>query len=889
MENILDNLNNEQMQAVKNIKGPLLILAGAGSGKTRVLTSRIAYLIKSGVRAREILAVTFTNKAAKEMRERLSAILGEETVKYMWVGTFHSICGRILRQDIENFEFPSGKKLDKNFTIYDEQDSVAVIKNAIKKLNLDEKIYAPKLVKTVISNAKNKMQDAFSFSTFARDFKAQKIADIFEEYENALNNNNAIDFDDMLMLAVKLLEKCPEVREKYFNRFKHILVDEFQDTNQAQYSLIKMLYTNNYAVEVERSKGRKVEEIDSKTIQPFDCSTIQPEINHQNLRSLCVVGDVDQSIYSWRGADFKIILNFQRDFKDTTLIKLEQNYRSTANILNVANAIIENNEERVDKNLYSQKGEGDKIQYFESQDEADEANFIATTVKSSDGNYNKFAVLYRTNAQSRAIEEAFIAHGLPYRIYGGLKFYDRKEIKDIVAYLKLIYNPNDSQSFKRIINVPKRAIGETTVKNLQAIADEQDVSLFEAISGTDGLKPILPVKTLDKLKKFAEMILSFKSVSNTYELREFVSLVIEKSGYLRELQQENTPESESRIENLQELVNVAGEFESEDPDNVLGEFLSQVALVSDIDGMENITNNVTLMTLHSAKGLEFPTVFLAGLEEGIFPHSRTFNSLSELEEERRLMYVGVTRAEETLYLTSAKRRQMWGEYKYYNPSRFLQEIPQDLMEGSYSENTSSQATFKSAVDKIKGVSSKPASSNSDRYGYVQPATGFGKNFVAPGHRNSPPPQPAPSRGAGVSQNSRGYYPPLEGGSKSSISGRGNSKFAHNKSFINKNPKNIEKEKEKVDEFFKDNAIKRMLEEKRKQEAEQKAREQERLQEKAASANYFFNVGERVFHDKLGVGHIEEVEQIGSSTMYTIDFGKLGKKAMDANYARLKKF
>lgn len=835
MENILDNLNQEQMQAVKNIKGPLLILAGAGSGKTRVLTSRIAYLIKSGVKAREILAVTFTNKAAKEMRERLAAILGEEVVKYMWVGTFHSICGRILRQDVDNFAFPSGKKLDKNFTIYDEQDSVGVIKNAIKKLNLDEKIYAPKLVKTIISNAKNKMQDAFSFSTFARDFKTQKIADIFEEYENALNNNNAIDFDDMLMLAVKLLEKCPEVREKYFSRFQHILVDEFQDTNQAQYSLINMLYTN---------LGEE----------------------HMENRSLCVVGDVDQSIYSWRGADFKIILNFQRDFKDTTLIKLEQNYRSTANILNVANAIIENNEERVDKVLYSQKGDGEKIQYFESQDEADEANFIAQKIKSTSDNLNQFAVLYRTNAQSRAIEEAFIAHAIPYKIYGGLKFYDRKEIKDIVAYLKLIYNPNDSQSFKRIVNVPKRAIGDTTIKNLQAIADANDTSLFGAVQNLDEVEGINS-KTKEKLKKFAEMILSFKSVSNTYELREFVSLVIEKSGYLRELNEEKTPENESRIDNLQELVNVSGEFEAEDKDNVLGEFLSQVALVSDIDGMETISNNVTLMTLHAAKGLEFPIVFLAGLEEGIFPHQRTFNSNSDLEEERRLMYVGVTRAEEALYLTSAKRRQMWGEYKYYNPSRFLQEIPEHLLEGSYSETVSTQATFKSAVDKIKGVSSKPASSNSDRYGYIQPSAGFGKNFVAPGKK--------PFASSSSSSNSKGGY----------NNNYNKPKFSQNKTFINKNPKNIEKEKEKVDDFFKDNAIKRMLEEKRKQEAEQKQREQEKL----SSVPYFFNVGERVFHEKLGVGHIDSVEQIGSSTMYTIDFGKLGKKAMDATYARLKKF
>lgn len=852
MEDILEKLNTEQLQAVKHNKGSLLILAGAGSGKTRVLTSRIAHLIKSGVRAREILAVTFTNKAAKEMRARLASMLGEEVVKYMWVGTFHSICGRILRQDIENYAFQSGKALDKNFTIYDEDDSVAVIKAALKKLNLDDKIYAPKYIKTIISNAKNKMQDAFSFSTFARDFKSQKIASVFEEYENTLNNNNAIDFDDMLMLTVKLLEKCPEVREKYFNRFQHIMVDEFQDTNQAQYELVRMLYTNSGNDEGKREKERGKSE-----------PTLQPS-NPPTFRSLCVVGDVDQSIYSWRGADFRIILNFQRDFKNTTVIKLEQNYRSTENILNVANAIIENNEERVEKVLYSQKGEGEKINYFEAQDEADEANFIAKTIRGGDGNYNKFAVLYRTNAQSRAVEEALISHAIPYRIYGGLKFYDRKEIKDIIAYLKLIYNPNDSQSFKRIVNVPKRAIGDTTIKHLQAIADMNDVSLFEAVSMIDDLEGevnLLNSKTKEKLKKFAEMIMSFKGAQNSYNLRDFVSLLVEKTGYLRELQEERTPESEARIDNLQELVNVAGEFEPEELDNVLGEFLSQVALVSDIDGMENISNNVTLMTLHSAKGLEFPIVFLAGLEEGIFPHQRTFTSASELEEERRLMYVGVTRAEEILYLSSAKRRQVWGEFKYFNPSRFLQEIPPELLDSSYSDSVSSQATFTSAVNKIKtGNSPKwdAQKTSSDRNGYVAPSSGFGKNFVAPGKKPLAPSSP-PARTENRSSASR--------------------------IIINKAPKNIEKEKERVDDFFKDNAIKRMVEEKRKQEAEQKQKELEKL----ASVPYFFNVGERVFHEKLGVGHIEEVTQIGESTMYTIDFGKLGKKAMDATYAKLKKF
>ena len=387
MKNILENLNNEQLTAVKSTQGSVLILAGAGSGKTKVLTTRIAYMVQNGVSPRKILAVTFTNKAAKEMKERLSKILGEDVVKYMWVGTFHSICGRILRQDIDKYEFQSGKKLDKNFTIYDEQDSMAVIKQAIKKLNLDEKMYQPKLVKAVISNSKNKMQDAYTFATYARDFKSQRISQIYDDYEKTLNNNNAIDFDDMLMLCVNLLEQNSEVREKYYKRFEHILVDEFQDTNPAQYNLVKALYTNN-------------------------SDDIPKE------RSLCVVGDVDQSIYSWRGADFRIILNFQHDFKDCKLIKLEQNYRSTAKILNAANSIIENNEQRVDKVLYSNKGEGERITYYEADDDADEANFIASTIKSTSANYNQFAILYRTNAQSRSLEEACISLGIPYRIYG---------------------------------------------------------------------------------------------------------------------------------------------------------------------------------------------------------------------------------------------------------------------------------------------------------------------------------------------------------------------------------------------------------------------------------------------------------------------------------------
>lgn len=844
MENILDNLNKEQREAVETVRGPLLVLAGAGSGKTKLLTSRIAYLIQNGVRPRNILAVTFTNKASKEMKERLGNILGENVVKYMWVGTFHGICGRILRENIENYSFQSGKRLDKNFSIYDETDSNAVIKQAIKKLNLDDKVYAPKLVKTVISNAKNKMQDAYTFATFARDFKSQKIAQIYEEYENSLNNNNAIDFDDMLMLTVKLLEQCKEVRQQYYDRFQHILVDEFQDTNMAQYKLINMLYTN-----------------------------LEPDIPDE--RSLCVVGDVDQSIYSWRGADYTIILNFQKDFKKTKLIKLEQNYRSTANILNVANAIIENNTERVDKVLYSQKGDGELIDYFEAQDEADEANFIASRIKQdSGGDYNRFAILYRTNSQSRALEEACMAAGLPYKIYGGLKFYDRKEVKDIIAYLKLIYNTDDSQSFRRIVNVPKRAIGDTTVKNLSDFADKEDISLFAACQRIEDAVEI-PPRTRSKLKDFSELILKFVNAKDSYSLQDFVTLVIEKTGYLAELQSQNTPESEADIENLQELVNVAGEFVPEEADNALGEFLQQVALVSDLDGMEDISNNVTLMTLHSAKGLEFPIVFLAGCDEGVFPHQRTFNIPSEMEEERRLMYVGVTRAEEKLYLTSAKRRQMWGEYKYYNPSRFIDEIPPQLLNKiGFEGSTSGTSTFQNAVSRARTGKSdySYSAAQSDSFGYVKPSSGFGKGFVAP------------TRGlaTGKSHNDRQ---------------RQNSSYSQqphrtpSRTILVKSQANKQRDDEKIKEFFKDNAIKRMLEEKKQKERMQQAEdaERQRRMETTTPIEYVFNVGERVFHDKLGIGHIQEVTQIGDSMMYTIDFGRQGVKAMDAAYAKLKKF
>ncbi len=858
MENILEGLNKEQTEAAQTTQGTLLILAGAGSGKTKVLTSRIAYMIQHGAVAGKILAVTFTNKAAREMKERLAKMVGENVVKYMWVGTFHSICGRILRQDIESYSFQSGKKLDKNFTIYDETDSLAVIKQAVKKINLDDKIYQPKLIKAIISNAKNKMQDAYTFATFARDFKSQNIAKVFEFYENTLNNNNAIDFDDMLLITVKLLEQNPEVREKYYKKFQHILVDEYQDTNQAQYQLVKALYTN-----------------------------LEPKV--PETRSLCVVGDVDQSIYSWRGADFRIILNFQNDFKNTKVVKLEQNYRSTANILNAANAIIENNEERVDKVLYSQKGDGEKISLYEAEDEADEANYIVRCIRDTSDNYNNFAILYRTNNQSRALEEALIAAGIPYRIYGGLKFYDRKEIKDAIAYLKLIYNPDDSQSLRRIINVPKRTIGETTIKHLQEYADENDLSIFGAIKEVDNISAIKS-GTAAKLKDFATLIEKFKDAEKRYSLPEFLGLVLERSGYLKELQDSKTDEDEVRIENLQELVNVANEFEPEEQDNILGEFLTQVSLVSDIDGMDEIANNVTLMTLHSSKGLEFPIIFLAGCDEGIFPSARCSNTKSELEEERRLMYVGVTRAQSKLYLTTAKRRQMWGEYKYYTPSRFLDEIPANLLdeeEASGSEYSSEKSTFRSAVNYVKDKSTttpkyqeKKSSISYNTDGYVKPSNGFGANFVAPSvKRENTDNNGKITNNSGFGKN---FTAPVN--KTTTVVKR-----TPTRAIIKKNPINKEREEEKIKSFWENNPMKQKIEEQKRKNAEA-AEEKKRQEElKNASFQYFFNVGERVFHEKLGIGHITDVKVEGDSTMYLIDFGKMGKKAMDATYAHLKKF
>ena len=835
-KSFLSGLNEQQQQAVEEKFGPILVLAGAGSGKTKVLTSRIANLVESGVNPYDILAVTFTNKAAKEMQQRLSNYLGEDVVKRMWVGTFHNICGRILRRDLENYKTKDGRSWDNNYVIYDDTDTKTVIKNALKKLNLDEKSFDPKMIKSVISNAKNKMQDAYAFSTTARDYQSDKIAQVYYEYEKQLSLNNALDFDDMLMLSVNLLKENPEVREKYASRFLHILVDEFQDTNKAQYDLINMLYP---------SDGSK-----------------------DTIGSLCAVGDVDQSIYSWRGADFKIILNFQKDYKNTKLIKLEQNYRSTANILDAANAVIINNNERMEKNLYSQKGSGSKIKTFEAGDDYEESSYIAGKIRNLDVSLDDIAVLYRTNAQSRGIEEALMSNSIPYKIVGGLKFYDRKEIKDIIAYLKLIYNHDDSASLRRIINTPKRSIGDTTVNKLAAIADERECSIFYVLDDIENLDDF-NAATKARLIAFREMIKEFSRNQNSVELSEFVPIVLECSGYMAELREENSIESQSRIENLQEFVNVVKEFEAdeflgdeEDDLGLLGNFLSQVALVSDIDQLNEDDKSVTLMTLHAAKGLEFPVVFLAGLEDGMFPHSRSiaFGAPSgELEEERRLMYVGITRAKDDLYLSWAQRRRIWGDIKYFPRSRFINEIPGNLLEDdnpaprrAYREDDGDyrRSTFKSAANKIKEKREFNSSS----------ASAFGGSSGS---------------GGGLSNNLASSLKNIKKPAAQSV------QRSENKSFVVKK-KTSAPQDSAGNEKQQSQSVADII-------ARCKAMAKSPAQSAQKPSFNTFKTGARVFHPHFGIGHILEVEGEGLNASYKVDFAKNGVKTVDASIGGLKTF
>lgn len=662
-------LNPQQAEAVINTEGPMLIMAGAGSGKTKVLTCRVANLLQKGVRPYRILAITFTNKAAAEMRERVNNMSGP-AAKDVWLFTFHAFCARFLRMEIDKLPGYGG-----NFAIYDTADSQNLIKQILKEMNLDDKRFQPSGILSRISNAKNALQDAAAFARQAGDFYEQKVADIYSRYEQKLQLNNALDFDDLLMLSIKLLQENKEVREKYQDRFDYLLVDEYQDTNHAQYLLTKFLAAKH--------------------------------------RNICVVGDADQSIYGWRGADIQNILDFEKDYPDAKVIKQEQNYRSTQIILDAANAVIENNTGRKPKNLWTENKSGADIIYFQAVDERDEARFVIEQLQNLQRTENKklgdMAILYRTNTQSRIFEEMLIKSGISYNMVGGLKFYERKEIKDIIAYLRVIFNPADSLSLLRIINVPKRGIGDASLAKIQAYAAANNVSLFEAVSNAaaiDGLSS----RFVSKLDDLAGIIFELMNLANEAPVEDLIDRVLRDTGYLEELENERTPQAQSRIDNLHELISVAQEFAASEEENNLENFLAHVALVSDIDDTELGEDAITLMTLHSSKGLEFPVVFLVGMEEGLFPHARTLMDETEIEEERRLCYVGITRAKEKLFLSSTKMRTIYGNTVTYPPSRFLQEIPARLVKTiKRQERFSALENFKQVSEKYSARPQKPAS------------------------------------------------------------------------------------------------------------------------------------------------------------------------------------
>lgn len=637
-EELINGLNDKQKEAVLATDGPCLVIAGAGSGKTKVLTHKIAYDIESGIKPWNILAITFTNKAANEMKERIEKLIGD-AAKDLWMGTFHSICVRILRRYIDRI----GYKTD--FVIFDTSDQKTLIKECLKTLKVDDKIFTDRGVLSEISNGKNEMLEPKAYGVkYAGDFRKKTIAEIYELYQRRLRENNAIDFDDIINFTIKILSENPDVLDYYTEKFKYILVDEYQDTNKAQFTLVSLL-ASKYG-------------------------------------NVTAVGDNDQGIYSFRGADISNILNFERDFPGTRIIKLEQNYRCTGNILKAANAVIKHNENKYDKKLWTENEEGHLPCIYCGEDEYDEGRYIVEQInhlkteeyyKNSD-----FTILYRMNAQSRAIEDILMREGIPYKVIGGLKFYERKEIKDIIAYLRLIHNSADNLSLKRIINEPKRGIGKTSIEQIQEISDKTGNSMYEIIRNAQeyGL-----TRVFSNSRDFIEQIEYLKSKKDELKISDLIKETLNKTGYTKALENENSVEAETRIENLEEFLTVAIEFEEESADNTLAEFLENITLSSDIDGMEDQDNSITLMTLHSAKGLEFPVVFLVGMEEGIFPGYKTIGEPQALEEERRLFYVGITRAKQYLYLMCAKHRTIFGSTSYNQVSRFVKEIPEELLEG----------------------------------------------------------------------------------------------------------------------------------------------------------------------------------------------------------------
>ena len=652
MQNLLEGLNDKQYEAVINTDGPCLVIAGAGSGKTKVLTHKIAYLMEEkDIKPWNILAITFTNKAANEMKERVEALVGDEA-KDMWIGTFHSICVKILRRFIDRIGF------DHSFVIFDTSDQRTLIKECLKDLQIDDKMFTDRIVQFEISNAKNDMKEPEEYEAMVKgDYRREKIASVYNLYQKRLKENNAIDFDDIINYAIKIFRENDDVLDYYTNKFNYILVDEYQDTNKSQFTLIRML-----------AKA------------------------HGNIT---VVGDNDQGIYSFRGADISNILNFEKDFKGTKIIKLEQNYRCTQNILNAANSVIQNNEVKYKKKLWTENEKGALPIFHVSDDEYDEGRYIVEQInhlrREEYYKYSDFAILYRMNSQSRAIEEILRREDIPYKIVGGLKFYERKEIKDIISYLRLINNPSDNLALKRIINEPKRGIGKTSLDKIQAISEQTGIPMYQIIKEADqyGLSRVYA-----NAQGFIEVIEDLISKKDEYTITELIKHTLKETGYTKALEDENSIEAENRIENLEEFLTVAVQFEEEEADNDLSTFLEGITLSSDIDGMDEEEESVTLMTLHSAKGLEFPVVFLVGMEEGIFPGYKSIGEPKELEEERRLCYVGITRAKNNLYLTCSRQRTMFGSTSCNPVSRFVKEIPENMLEGSSEIDSEPENKFK---------------------------------------------------------------------------------------------------------------------------------------------------------------------------------------------------
>ncbi|HHY73727.1 MAG TPA: DNA helicase PcrA [Bacillus bacterium] len=660
-ETLLSGLNPEQQAAVRATEGPLLIMAGAGSGKTRVLTHRIAYLLsEKDVAPWNILAITFTNKAAREMKDRVASIVGP-TAEEIWISTFHSMCVRILRRDIERIGF------NRNFSILDTTDQLSVIKKILKEKNIDPKKFDPKSILGSISSAKNELITPEEYAKSASDYYRKIVSEVYEVYQDRLKKNQSLDFDDLIMMTIQLFDRVPEVLEFYQRKFQYIHVDEYQDTNRAQYMLVKALATR--------------------------------------FKNLCVVGDSDQSIYRWRGADIANILSFEKDYPNAKVIFLEQNYRSTKRILEAANMVIENNTNRKPKKLWTENDEGKRLVYYRGDSERDEAHFVAGKIKelvdSGKLSYQDVAILYRTNAQSRVMEEVLLKSNIHYNIVGGMKFYDRKEIKDLLAYLRLIANPDDDISLMRIINMPKRGIGASTVDKVAEYAVQSGMSIIDALNEVDFIG--LSSRFTNILLDFRDQIRNWNQMQEYLSVTELVEEVLEKTGYRDMLKAEKTLEAEGRLENIEEFLSVTKNFEKTNEDKSLVSFLTDLALISDIDQADKDTENsqdaVVLMTLHSAKGLEFPVVFLMGVEEGIFPHSRSLMDDEEMEEERRLAYVGITRAENQLYITNARMRTLYGRMQMNPVSRFINEIPDELI-----ENLAEEATKEAAKKQLSAVS-----------------------------------------------------------------------------------------------------------------------------------------------------------------------------------------